>query len=916
MSGASFGLMLLACLPSRAGWELKIDPPNPALRLSIPGGAEMSITIPQGSGNGKKIVFPSSPSPFVALGTNEGDRDVREIWDLRTKIRVGRLQGKFDWDDKMVALSPDGMLIAGKPSFRDVIEVRSTRTGRVSQTINLPGPFQDYVDFGPASTLLVGKIGDKSIRLYDLASGEPKLEIPLPGHVERKSVAFSGNRKYLAAISGWEATLVIIDLASGDTLAQEPVPKETCLGLAFSPDGKALAAAFEHFGKNRIVVWNAADGGELSNQQTSEKADKIESPAWYDGEGLSWLPDQSGFLILGHAIVDRISGKRVHTLPFDDHNFNVGPRRFVDNERMLIPFGGNRTLRVAPIPKEMVETAMKIVRAGGNAADAALPSLKPVDWSSVKTLTIPASVDSWNAKIDPIPAGRRLISNPIPLKVAEGEIRWVSIPSPEIPTAFVVGGVNTFAKQPKDIEGQPGWVERFDLSSGRSLGRIPTPGVCEVIAAGVDGASVLLVESKARDRLDLLSGTGSPLVSWRPYDKDGGEARAVAWADFIDAKRLLTLSSTGKLVLWSLPDAKPVYSIEGAFQGKPVLSGGRKRIAGLSGENLVLLDTETGEALGELIGPRVTPGQRIELKGLAFRADGLELSALYGNAQFHRHDLTSGKILADFPSPAIGGSLAYYGADSVLIDGKTLVDLKVQRALWTYASGTFSQRSPDGKHWLVASKFLNQPTFLASAILPERGMDKITAMVADPATPASLKPGWRVSLNVQIGSAPGGNSEAIRKHVEEQLTAKLRANGITVAPNQKVQYVVRVEEQPKNDTLELRKIGMGAAPGGPFNQANIISIPVVDLVCHLELADGLGQPIPCSSPQTLGMRSFFMILHLPPGETDVALYIKKRQWEGINGWSDSLAPPYFVSRQGSTLVRLPGFTNLSLLYSQ
>ncbi|MCV4601031.1 hypothetical protein OFC63_33930, partial [Escherichia coli] len=67
---------------------------------------------------------------------------------------MGQIRGNLAWDDKTIALSPDGQLLAGKPTFRNVIEVRSTKTGRVTKSIDLKSPFLDFVDFGPEGSIL------------------------------------------------------------------------------------------------------------------------------------------------------------------------------------------------------------------------------------------------------------------------------------------------------------------------------------------------------------------------------------------------------------------------------------------------------------------------------------------------------------------------------------------------------------------------------------------------------------------------------------------------------------------------------------------------------------------------------------------------------------------------------------------
>ncbi|MEO6807686.1 MAG: hypothetical protein ABI353_01050, partial [Isosphaeraceae bacterium] len=76
-----------------AGWKVQADPaPEP---ISFPAGQPLNIPIPEMFGN-DDVVYPSTPSPFVALGGNGDERQRREVWDLRDGKRVGGLIGRLD----------------------------------------------------------------------------------------------------------------------------------------------------------------------------------------------------------------------------------------------------------------------------------------------------------------------------------------------------------------------------------------------------------------------------------------------------------------------------------------------------------------------------------------------------------------------------------------------------------------------------------------------------------------------------------------------------------------------------------------------------------------------------------------------------------------------------------------------------
>jgi hypothetical protein len=898
-----------------SGWKVAIDPP--AMPLTVEG-KDLSIPIPQGFGHGAGELFPSSVSPFVALGKNGFDNDVREVWDLRTKTKVGTLRGKADYG-KTTALSPDGAFIAGKPTFRDAIEVRSTQNGKLVQTVEPIPAWTSFVDFGHKGQVIGGNLRDKSLRVWSVKSGEPAFDLHFGGGVEAKSTAFSPGRRYFAIYSKDDSTLRVFDLSDGGKVAGEQVVTKgdgdafnpDCKGVAFSNDGADLAAIFEQFGKVRIVAWDGKDGKITADHSIDPKSkDKVAIPTFYEDLGIQWLPDKSGWLAFGSSIVDRESGLKVWNLPFDTQNFTVSPRRLIDNERALIVFGGGKILRVAPVPHDKVKEAVKIVREGGNAADAALPKLKPADWSGVKSVSYSQAAAPWSATPDPAPASSRLASRPIALKTKLGEISSIAMSGPTTAQAVVAGSPSAFGK-PDTNEGVQRWVDRYDLAGGRHLGRVDIPAVSEFVAFSPDATKILIREAKTKDRLDVFGVDGKPVVGWRPYDREAGDGRAVTYAGFLDADRVVTLSGSGRLVLWSLPQVKAVYSVEDAFHGTPTLSPGRSTLAGFSGETIRFIDAATGSIKGESPGPAVSVGQRVELKASTFRGDGAEWAGLFGGGQIVRVDVKSGKVVAEFLSPVLAGQLEYCGPNYLMADGKNLIDLAYQRAFWAYQSGPSSSDSPDGRHWFVCARSPNDPAYLAAVMLPEKGMEKIAAMAADPNSPAVVRPGMKVSLQLEFNGPPRKPDE-FRKAVYDLVASKLKAAGLAVAPGQPVTFAVRVTEKNTGETLQLRKIGFGAAPGGPFNRDNLLSIPVVDLDSSLTVADASGA-VPAAS-SSFGMRSFFHILHLPAGEKDVEQYLKVQQWNGLKHWLETTSMPYFVARSGTEIVRLSGFTDLNNLY--
>ncbi len=279
----------------------------------------------------------------------------------------------------------------------------------------------------------------------------------------------------------------------------------------------------------------------------------------------------------------------------------------------------------------------------------------PADLAGAKTIDLRGKAGAWAVVPKAVaPNSRRLTARPIPLKGKADEIRDLLFPGGDSTQVVAVGTPRQLG-QPNPTDGQPRWVERFDLAGGKALGKVDLPNVVDPIGVSPDGSTLLLRETHTKDRLDVVSAAdGKPIAGWRPYEKESPDAKGVAWAAFLDGNRVLSVSGGGTLTLWTLPKCKASYIAEDAFVGTPALSPDRTLVAGFDGRNLRVLDAETGALKGEAPAPSGL-GQNPRMKAAAFRPDGLEFAALFSNGTVARWDLKSGK-LASTSSRSIGPS--------------------------------------------------------------------------------------------------------------------------------------------------------------------------------------------------------------------------------------------------------------------
>ncbi|MDR3637593.1 MAG: PQQ-binding-like beta-propeller repeat protein [Isosphaeraceae bacterium] len=892
-------------------WQLEVDPPaQPAPAVDD----QIVLRVPP-SFFGGDVVFPTAPSAFVAVGRNGDRNDVREVWNLAAKKRVGAIRGDFKVD-KPFALSPDGSLFAAKATFDKSCVVFDTKTGRMVAQLRVDSPFTEYLDFAGSDRVITGRPGDRLFEVWDLKSQKAQAEIQPRERVAKDGIALSPGRKYLAMTA--KNKLWVYEVATGRKVGEAEIPKngpfdvgDNGKGLAFSNDGTLLAGLFDSFGLH-VLCWDAATGQVVTQYKYDDKSG-IKAPLGFEGRALDWLADNSGWLLFGAVVVDRQSGQKVFTIPSDTPAADKVPRRVIGDNVVMITVGDaqNRTVRGYKLDADKIARASKIVAEGGSAADVALPALTPTELASARRVKASTKAPAYAVAPDgATPSAASMLRRAIPLRVQANEVQGLLFNGLEHGVAGVYslpGGINVF--DPNQNEAKPRRLELYTLANGRSAGQVELPNLVDPVTISPDADRVLTIDNKEHGRVDVFMTAGQKHVAgWRPYGKESADDKAVTWAGFLSADQVLTVNKAGTLVLWSLPDCKPVYVADSACEGAPVLSPGRKFLACYLGGTVRFLDPATGETKGEAELPASANGGRTEFKGAAFPPDGAALVALVSGDHIVRWDVRTGKVTADFrtvmtiaPMPNTHNApVECCGPNHALLDGRVLIDLEHRAHVWSYFGPSVSAGAPDGRHWYVTGIF-NQPATLAPVALPEADVNRVVALVGDPNAKASLRVGSKVGLQLEFTGPPTDNA-GYRNEVTQMLNHKLQANGMTVGDGGVAQVVVNIQERNTGKTIGYRNFG--DSPRNP--PRNVLQITVLD--CEVQLADAQGR-VTLSPKRSFEMSSPHF-LRLRQGET-VESRLKNGQWAGVKMYLQGIGLPYFVARQPDGVAMLPGVTDLN-----
>lgn len=356
---------------------------------------------------------------------------------------------------------------------------------------------------------------------------------------------------------------------------------------------------------------------------------------------------------------------------------------------------------------------------------------------------------------------------------------------------------------------QSSTVERVDLTTGRSLGISSLPIDADLLDLSADGKLLLTRTSLSgseghggqMDVWDLGAPSLVRIASFVPFPERNESARFIEWGRFIDQDHVLAAGNG--IACYEFRKQQQVWWVDaGPFISHYALSPTCKYLTVPTGFGLGVLDAHTGSAIGKI---------DLEVRfvsSMSFRRDGRELVAA-GTDSVAVIDLANCSVAAEVWTMSGAAQRIDWAADGyLLLNHSRLISLAKNAVVWTYGGLSSNERESRGavlndRLYYVSDRDRNgqrRGPVLTSVALPDKSVTDVLSVVGNPRM--LLKPGMSVSMDVNVDGSIG-------QAVIDGLTARLKANGISVADSQPVKVVAK-DEPGKTREVSYNLMGPGA----------------------------------------------------------------------------------------------------------
>ena len=277
-------------------------------------------------------------------------------------------------EDKVLSLafSPNGKLVVAGSGYDRTMRVWDGVTGKERDSLGKHPDFVHGVAFSPDGKLLAasGRTFDprgtnpERVRIWDMNSGKEKFAFEIEPAKRAGSalpvLAFNPKDGNMLTVAGRGGLVHFWDIAAGKETKTLPGPVEFLTSIAFSPNGKLVAAGGR--GKTAglataVIVWESATGkevtrhdgpiDELINSLAFTPNGKLLVAGCSNGEIHIWDVETGWKKIIPRNLNDNVSYVAISSVPLPD---GIGPKKEKTSRWLLAAADWNKQVRLLAIP--------------------------------------------------------------------------------------------------------------------------------------------------------------------------------------------------------------------------------------------------------------------------------------------------------------------------------------------------------------------------------------------------------------------------------------------------------------------------------------------------------------------------------------------------------------------------------------